>query len=162
MFFVGPGVLLLCDSIGKYVKDIIGLEVKSFPGITSSQLAGQCETRRMKNMLKSKQCVIVHVGTNDVQKLDPGKICSNVSNICFNINEANSDIQIYFSSILPRNDVSKEIDKKISATYTEIEKVCKKKKFPFLHTYRPLRDKTTGEIHRHMFCVKRRGFALKS
>ena len=56
--------------------------------------------------------------------------------------------------------MSKEIVKKISATNTDIEIVCKKKKFPFLHNYRPFRDKTTGGIHRHMFASKDGGLHL--
>ena len=152
--------MLLTDSIGKYVSGIDGLEVKNLPGFTISKMTGECEhNERLKLKLKQVRTVIVHVGTNDIHRLDPGQMVSNLINLFFKIREVNRDIEIMYSSILPRPCDAKDINQKVKDANKEIEKMCKSRKFPFLHTFRPFIDKQ-GLCHRHMFAARDRGLHL--
>ena len=64
---IGSGVLLLTDSIGKFVSSIDGLEVWDLPGFTIAKMTGECGTnKRLQFVLKQTKAVIVHVGTNDI------------------------------------------------------------------------------------------------
>lgn len=159
MYFTGAGVLLLSDSICKYVSGIHGLEVKAFPGIGISRMAGECSKDCLRSLLLQKSVVIVHVGTNDVSRFDAGQIVSNLNGLFFKIREANSHIQIMYSAILPKPNETREINDKIKTINLAIEKMCKARKFPFLHTYRPFIDKN-GQYHRHMFAARDNGLHL--
>ena len=157
---IGSGVLLLTDSIGRFVANVDGLEVWDLPGFTITKMTGECERdNRLKLKLKQKKAVIVHVGTNDIHKLDPGQMVSNLNNLFFRIREENKDIEIMYSAILPRPCDSDDINKKVKNANVQIEKMCKARKFPFLHTFRPFVDKQ-GLCHRHMFAARDRGLHL--
>lgn len=152
--------MLLTDSIGKYVSGIEGLEVRSFPGFTISHLAGECERNmELKFVLKQKTAVIVHVATNDICKLDAGQIVSNLNNLFYQIKEINRNVEILYSAILPRPCNSETTNQRVNEANVAIEKACKARKFPFLHTFRPFINKT-GECHRHMFAARDHGLHL--
>ena len=157
---VGSGVLLLTDSIGKFVSGIDGLEVWDLPGFTIAKMTGECgNNKRLQFVLKQTKAVIVHVGTNDIHRLDPGQMVSNLNNLFFKIREANRDIDIMYSAILPRPCDSGGINQKVKDSNIQIEKMCKARKFPFLHTFRPFIDKQ-GLCHRHMFAAREHGLHL--
>ena len=156
---LGSGVLLLSDSVCKYVSGSLGLEVKVYPGINVSQMTGECSKETFRSLLCQKSVIIVHVGTNDVKRLNPGQIVSNLNRLFFGVREANKYIQIMHSSILPKPDQSKEINQNVNDINIAIGKMCKAKKFPFLHTYRPFIDKE-GQYHRHMFAARDNGLHL--
>ena len=84
---------------------------------------------------------------------------SNLNNLFFNIREANRDIGIMYSAILPRACDLKDINQKVKDANVQIEKKCKARKFPFLHTFRPFIDKQ-GLYHRHMFAARDQGLHL--
>ena len=105
-------------------------------------MAGECANNNgLKFALKQKKTVIVNVGTNDIKRLNPGQMVSNLNNLFFYIREANRDIDIMYSAILPRACDSKDINQKVKDANVQIEKTCKARKFPFLHTFRPFIDK---------------------
>ena len=110
----------------------------------------------LKFELKQKKTVIVHVGKNDIKRINPGQMVSNLNNLFFNIREANRDIGIIYSAILPRACDSKDINQKVKDANVQIEKTCKARKFPLLHTFRPFIDKQ-GLYHRHMFAARDQG-----
>ena len=57
---LGSGVLLLTDSIGKFVSGIDGLEVRGFPGFTIARMAGECESNNgLTFALKQKKTAII-------------------------------------------------------------------------------------------------------
>ena len=128
----------------------MGLDVEVFPDLTISQMTGEFSKEKFSFLLHQKSVIIVHFGTNDIQILDPGQIVSNLNDLFFKIRETNKQIQIMRSAILPRPDQSKEINQNVKTTNVAIEKMCKARKFPFLHTYHPFSDKK-GQYHRHMF-----------
>ena len=150
VYVTGSGVLLLTDSIGKLVSGIDGLEVWDLPGFTITKMTGECaNNERLKLALKQKKAVIIHVETNDIHRLDSGQMVSNLNNLFFKIREANKDIDLMYSAILPRPCDSDDINQKVKDANVAIEKACKARKFPFLHTFRPFVDKQ-GHCPRHM------------
>ena len=64
-----------------------------------------------------------------------------------------------YSAILPRPDQSNEINQTVKDINTAKEKMCKARKFPFLHIFRPFIDKE-GQYHRYMFAARDNGFHL--
>ena len=79
--FLGSGVLLLTDSIGKRVSGVDGLEVWALQGLTITKMTSECaRDHNLKLTLKQKKAVILHVGTNDIHYLDPGQMVSNIYN----------------------------------------------------------------------------------
>ena len=158
--FLGSGVLLLTDSIGKHVSGVDGLEVWDLPRYTITKMAGEYERdRNLKLTLKQKKAVILQVGTNDIHYLDPGQMISNINNLIFKIREANKDIDVLFSAILPRPCDSSDANQEVKDANVDIEKACKARKFSFLHTFRPFIDKQ-GHCNRHMFAARDHGLHL--
>ena len=106
--------------------------------IYNGKMSGECRTnKRLQLVFKQKNAVIVHVGTNDIHRLDPGPMVSNLNNLFFKIRETNRDIDILYSAILPRLCDSGGIYQKVKDSNVQIQKICKARKFPFLHTFRP-------------------------
>lgn len=160
IYILGNTVILLTDSIGKYVSGIDGLEVRPFPGFTISKMMGEClRNKDLQSCLCKKTVVIVHVGTNDIHKLDSGQIVSNMNNLFFQIKEINRHIQIMYSAILPRPCDCDAINVKVKQANVAMEKLCKSRKFPYLHTFRPFVNKD-GTCHRHMFAARDYGLHL--
>lgn len=158
--FIGSGILLLTDSIGKFVSGIDGLEVWDLPGYTITRMTGECEAdRRLNIAIKQKKAIIVHVGTNDIHRWDSGQMVLNLNNLFFKIRQANKDIEIMYSAILPRPCDSEAINQKVKSANIAIEKACKARKFPFLHTFRPFVNKQ-GQCHRHLFAARDHGLHL--
>ena len=67
-----------------------------------------------------KTVIIVHVGTNAIERLNPGHV-SNLNGLFYKIREANHTIQMY-SAIFPRPDLLKAMNQKVKTTNLEIGK----------------------------------------
>ena len=67
----------------------MGLELNVYPGINISQMTGECSKKKFHSLLRQKSVLLVHVETNDVKRLDPGQMVSNLNGLVFQIREAN-------------------------------------------------------------------------
>ena len=93
-------------------------------------MTGECaKNERLKLVLKQKnKTVIIHVGTNDIHRLDSGHMVSNLNKLFFKIRQANKDIDIMYSAIWPRPCDSDDINQKVKDVNVVIEKAYKAKK----------------------------------
>ena len=146
-------MLIVSDSIAKYVTDIRSAEVIPYPGITINGLTAVVQ------LVLDKQFTIFHVGTNDIPRLEEKAILS-----CFNnfitVVKQNSRTTILMSSILPRPkdySVSKE---KVKNVNKELKKLCRVRNIRFLHSFKPFLK--YGDPVREFFAVRDGGLHLNN
>ena len=78
----------------------------------------------------SPTCVQTEKGSHsscwhkDIHRLDTGQMVSNLNNLFFKIREANRDIDIMYSAILPRLYDSGGINQKVKDSNVQIQKMC--------------------------------------
>ena len=73
---------IVSDSIAKYVEGIRQTEVISFPGININQLAYKVEKG---HLVLHKKVVILHVDTNNIEKMETGAILNAFNNLISSI-----------------------------------------------------------------------------
>ena len=92
-------VLVITDSIGKYLEDIWYMELVAVRG---------ARINSMKTMIKNKEInlslyshIIIHLGTDDVNSTTD-KIIADFRELILLIKSTDSLVKIFISSILPR------------------------------------------------------------
>lgn len=155
-------VLLLCDSMAKYVEDVDCLSVQPFPGRTIGGLVREvsCNTD-LQGKLSKADYVIIHVGTNDIHKLLPEEFSSNLNNLVSALGRVNRLLKPLISAIIPRPLDYKYTRDKVVKANNRIKYFCKLRKIPFLKTFRPFLGKN-GHPLRHLFAIRDGGLHLNS
>lgn len=133
-------VLIFGDSITKRLSPAklsdssISTKIRSRPGATTESLNKQVKEIKIddKELIKSANIVIIHVGTNDVSNgVSPQQIISNLKEIAGNVKSVNSNVVISFSSILPRRS-EKVVNDIVLSVNKEIETMCKLSGYNYL------------------------------
>ena len=142
--------------MAKYVTNIRETDVRSFPGMTISQLTSKISNGCLNLNYEN---VIVHVGTNDVNSYSAGEISSLYSNL-ITILKANVDssTNVFISSILPRPVDFDSTGSKVKEINVSLEDDCKKRKVKFLKSFRPFLK--VNQLRRELFAIKDGGLHL--
>lgn len=127
----GP-IAILGDSMIKMIKSpklsrSTGekVNIKTFPGATINDMNHYVQP----TMKKQPKLVILHVGTNDVQRKEPEEITDEMKSLCQGI-VSQSLSKIAISEIIKRQDPI--INIKIDKTNTLLAKLCSKFKWQFI------------------------------
>ena len=129
-------MLILGDSIPKYVSDIEGVKLQSFSGDTIAKLSHKIDTEQVS--MENFDYALIHVGTNDVDNLvniEPkykqkqfdikrAYICMNsdYGNLIEVIRKKKPKLSIFLSAILPRPKDHMNTDPLIRKVNGNIEK----------------------------------------
>ena len=105
------------------VKICCGLKtrvtVRTFPSANTEDMHYY-----LKPALKSKpECLIVHVGTNDLKDKSPKTICKSIADLGNQIAKHYVSMKLTISEIIARSDQT-EIDNKGGPTNTLLAKIC--------------------------------------
>ena len=142
--------------MAKHVTDINDTDIRSFPGMTIGQLTTKI-TNGCLNL--NYDNVLVHVGTNDVNKYSAGEISSLFSNLISVIkSNIDSSITLYMSSILPRPVDFSVTGLKLKEINVSLETICKERKVKFLKSFRPFLK--FSQARRELFAIKDGGLHL--
>lgn len=94
-------VILLGDSMVKYVTDINNTQIIAFKGIRIEQLAVRILQNKIPH-LKGKHMVVTHAGTNNVQSDSPDEMVSKTCFLIDTIRKTLPNAKILVSLVLPR------------------------------------------------------------
>ena len=145
---------ILTDSIGKHVSGIRGAKLIAFPGINISRLSSRIQRN---HFLVSSPFTIIHVGTNDVQRLSEDEMISDFNNL-FTVIRNISNTKILVSSILPRPVDYTVTGNKVREVNRRLKLLCGERHFKFLHSFRPFFK--GGLPVRELFAVRDGGLHL--
>ena len=131
----GGYITILGDSMIKMIKPqklsrSIGekVNIKTFPGATIEDMHHYIQP----TMKKQPKLVVIHVGTNDIQRKEPEEIVAEMESLCKGI-VAQSLTKIAISEIIKRQDTA--INTKIERTNALLAKLCSKFKWQYIqHT----------------------------
>ncbi|XP_053399829.1 uncharacterized protein LOC123529329 isoform X1 [Mercenaria mercenaria] len=153
-------VVILGDSIVKFLPPIEGVTVQSFPGATVGKLSFLVSKKRVN--LYDKHFIILHVGTNNISNQDSlASMSSDFSNLIAAIRTENPSIRIIVSSVLPR-PVDHEITESCIKEYNRFleDILAADLDFKFIRSYRPFCFK--GSVKRYLFAKLDGGLHLNS
>ena len=131
-YITGERHLILCDSIGKYIRYMKQTKVIACPGININKL-----THKLLNceISLNADVIIVHVGTYDINNRSTTQILQQFEKLINFINRLNPNTYLIFSSILRRPvDLSYTISKVIDVN-KGLKEFCFKYKLMFLFTF---------------------------
>jgi hypothetical protein len=98
-------VLVVCDSIRKYLDGIRDGVIQSFRGAELGYIKRIIDTEYLYLYdINRFSHIILHFGTNDVQKYNVDVITCKLKfrNLMYSVRRKNPDISIFISSVLPR------------------------------------------------------------
>jgi lysophospholipase L1-like esterase len=127
-------VLVITDSIGKYLEDIWYMELVAVRG---------ARINSMKTMIKNKEInlslyshIIIHLGTNDIVNSTTDKIIADESSCILLIKSTDSLVNIFISSILPRPVDFNYTGPKCKSINLLICKICSQYNVHFIPSYK--------------------------
>ena len=126
-------VRIVSDSIAKYVEDIRQTEVISFPGINVNQLAYKIGKG---HLVLDKKVVILHVGTNNIEKMETGAILSAFNNLISSIRRKSDPMTVIFSILPSPKDHSSHGDR-VKHVNKGLVQLRKDRNVRLLQSYRP-------------------------
>ncbi len=95
--------LLVGDSIVRpLIKNVAGLEVRSFSGAKVQDISSEIDTTPMGTLVKQADVIISHVGTNNLCKEGPKRTIDRIKGLLTKIRGLNPTAIVGFSCILPR------------------------------------------------------------
>jgi lysophospholipase L1-like esterase len=132
-------VLVITDSIGKYLEDIWYMELVAVRG---------ARINSMKTMIKNKEInlslyshIIIHLGTNDVNSTTD-KIIADFRELILLIKSTDSLVKIFISSILPRPvDFNLYTGSKCKSINLLLCKMCSQYNVHFIRSYKRFSNK---------------------
>lgn len=153
-------VVIVSDSIAKYVQGIEGVDLRSFPGDTISNIVHRLESNQVR--LDNYDYILLHVGTNDINhKASFHEMLSDFGNLLGVIRKWKPTIKIIVSSILPRPVDYETTDNPSRRINGYLETVMSKKmKFLFIKSYRPFMF--GGKPRRELFAKRDGGLHLNT
>ena len=116
-------MLILVDSIGKYLTGIRDAEILSYRGETIGEFIHKIRSNIIK--LNRYTHIIVHVGTNNVLNNKPGEILSLYRTLIHLIKQKYKNIIVGISSILPRPKDHSLSGTDIKNVNLGLAKICK-------------------------------------
>ena len=150
---------LVCDSLGKWVRGVSHLEVKSFPGITLADMIEKIEHKEIA--IDGYEALLFLAGTNDFEnacsdKLPTAEIVQllwdRVNALIVHLKEVVPNTRIGISMILPRpKDTKPKLDEDRREINTALKALCKSHKVAFLNTYRGV--KTAGVFDKGKYAL---------
>lgn len=153
-------VTIVSDSIAKYVFGIEGVLLQAFRGDTIGRISSRIKSGEVK--LNGFDYVIFHVGTNDIGRKSPfDSIISDYGNLIGICRQANPNIKIIMSAILPRpidHDVTDNIIRRVNGYLNS--NMSKPMNFRFIKTFRPFMF--GGRVKRELFAKNDGGLHLNS
>ena len=106
-----------------------------------------------------KPIAIIHVGTNDVAKMEVGAMLSCYNNLISQI-RSKSNTSIVMSALLPRPVNYNPRDDKVKHLNNKLEKLCRDRKVQYIHTFRPF-TKGLAPL-RELYAVNDQGLHLNT
>jgi hypothetical protein len=144
-------VLILVDSVGKYLTGIRDAEILSYRGETIGEFIHKIRYNIIK--LNRYTHVIVHVGTNNVLNNKPGEILSLYRNLIHLIKQKYKNIIVGISSILPRPKDHSLSGTDIKNVNLGLAKICKDEKVLFIRSYKRF-FYSNGIFKRDLFAIR--------
>lgn len=150
-------VYIAGDSITKKLSPSImsdsktSVKIRSHPGAKVDTINKNLKELRSeeKQLLKSSDIFVLHVGTNDVSNGEsPKSIVSSVKNVANSVKSINPKIKIVYSSILPKKS-EKVVNQIISSVNKEIKSMCDRFGYIFLNND-PIMMKD-GQLNHNLF-----------
>lgn len=152
-------VLILCDSIGKYLDGMKDTVVQSFSGANLGYIKYVIDKEYIYlHEFDSFSHVILHFGTNDIEKHSIEIILCKFRNLIYSVRNRNRDINILISSILPRPVDFVQLGYKVVQINKALIGICKDEKISFIKSYRRFLFK--GSPKRDLFAIKDGGLHL--
>ncbi|XP_071142525.1 uncharacterized protein [Mytilus edulis] len=152
-------VLILCDSIGKYLDGMKDTVVQSFSGANLGYIKYVIDKEYIYlHEFDSFSHVILHFGTNDIEKHSIEIILCKFRNLIYSVRNRNRDINILISSILPRPVDFVQLGYKVVQINKALIGICKDEKISFTKSYRRFLFK--GSPKRDLFAIKDGGLHL--
>ena len=149
-------VLVITDSIGKYLEDIWYMEFDAVRG---------ARINSMKTMIKNKEInlslyshIIIHLGTNDVVNSTTDKIIADFRELILLIKSTDSLVNIFISSILPRPVDFNYTGPKFKSINLLLCKICSQYNVHFIRSYKRFFNKALPV--RSLYAIKDDGLHL--
>jgi lysophospholipase L1-like esterase len=96
--------------------------------------------------------IILHFGTNDVQKYSVDVITCKFRNLIYSVRRKNPDISILISSVLPRPTDFDILGEKVVAINNRLVGICKEEQVQFIKSFR--RFLHQGKPKRDLFSIR--------
>ena len=106
----------------------------AFRGATIGELTYQIE--KNQESIDGYPCMIIHVGTNDVNRLTVNQFMSAYCNLISTVKSLFPNMIIGFSGILPRPTDFEKTNEKVFQVNMDLQRLCEKYKIHFIHAYR--------------------------
>lgn len=160
LFTENRRVLIVGDSIIKNMPPIDGVIVKSFPGDTIARLTMRIDKGHVN--LSPFDYIIVHVGTNNIDRRDPyDDIIADYGNLIPIIKNKKRSIKIIMSAIIPRpidNTDTDEMVKKVNKCLRS--EMAPDLGFHFIETWKAVSK--YGTFRRYLYAKKDKGLHLNT
>ena len=142
-------VIIISDSMAKYVSGIEGVRLQAFRGDTVARLTNRIANREAD--LGPFDYAIVHVGTNDIARRQSfDSIMSDFANLIGIMRKVEPAIKIIISAILPRPVDHEDTDLMIRRVNHYLkDRMSKDLNFKFICTFKPFMF--AGEVKREFF-----------
>lgn len=128
-------VLLIGDSLVKYVQKLNNTQVLAFKGITIEQLAVRIKQDKIPH-LAGKRLVLTHVGTNNVETDSPESMVAKTNFLIDMIRAKLPEVPIMISLIIPRPKDFDVLGKTVLKYNYMMYDLSKRLKITCLPTYR--------------------------
>lgn len=149
-------VLVFTDSIGKYLDDIICMDLVAVRGARIYSLRNMIKGRDI--CLANYSHIIIHLGTNDIVNNSVDKIIADFRELIVTIKSYSSSIKIFISSILPRPVDFSYTGNKCKSVNLELSRMCSKSNLSYIRSFKRFFHK--GIPVRSLFAFKDGGLHL--
>ena len=154
-FFSGQEVIIITDSIAKYVT-VPNSEMVIIPGATIGQITSYISQRKRTLNLFDK--IIVHVGTNDIHKFTEDQFRAAYCNLISLLKQTCPQSLVAMSAIIPRYvDYDKTFKKTVSVN-SILSKLCQYFQIEYFASYSYLVK--YGAVRSELYAVNDGGLHL--
>jgi hypothetical protein len=127
-------VLLISDSILKWVRDMKYLEVRAVPGVRVEQIIEKISSGELK--ITPFRALIFHLGTNNLKET-PYEIMSKMRDLIRLVKNLTPNTKLAISMIIPRPcDLNTAIEDCRITTNNMFKWLCKRMHVTYLNTFR--------------------------
>ena len=129
-----PNVAIVGDSMLKYINPSklrkstkCNIQVKTFPGAKVSDMKHYIKP----TLSRTPDCLIMHIGTNDLKNSSPSEISSSISSFGQEIRKEVPNTNLVISEVIIRND-DPSLNVKISELNKNLAQVCANNNWDFI------------------------------
>lgn len=129
-----PNVAIVGDSMLKYINPSklrkstkCNIQVKTFPGAKVSDMKHYIKP----TLSRTPDCLIMHIGTNDLKNSSPSEISSSISSLGQEIRKEVPNTNLVISEVIIRND-DPSLNVKISELNKNLAQVCANNNWDFI------------------------------